>query len=47
MSVSQQFGNVPSVVPRAGGPGAAELPGVRRRNLNRVSNDRGDVREPL
>ena len=47
MSVSQQFGNVPSVVPGAGGPGAAEVPGVRRRNLNLVSNDRGDVREPL
>ena len=47
MSVSQQYGNVPSVIPGAGGPGAAEVPGVRRRNLNLVSNDRGDVREPL
>ena len=41
MSVSQQYGNVPSVIPGAGGPGAAEVPGVRRRNLNLVSNDGG------
>ena len=50
MSVSQQLGNVPSdssVAPGASGPGAAEVPGVRKRNLNLVSDDRGDVRESL
>ena len=50
LSVSQQLGNVPiepPIVPGADGPEAAEVPGVRRRNLNLESNARGDVREPL
>ena len=50
MSVSQQLGNVPiepPIVPGADGPEAAEVPGVRRQNLNLESNDREDVREPL
>ena len=50
MSVSQQLRYVPlepPAVPVVEGPGAAEIPGVRRRNLNLDSDDRGDVREPL
>ena len=50
MSVNQQLGNVhiePPIVPGADGPEAAEVPGVRRRNLNLESKARGDVREPL
>ena len=50
MSVSQQLGSVPiepPIVPGANGPEAAEVLGVRRRNLNLESNARGDVREPL
>ena len=50
MSVSQQLRNVPLeplVVPGAEGPEAADVPGVRRWNLNLKSDDGGDVREPL
>ena len=50
MSESRQLGNVPlkpPVVPEVGVIEAAEVLGVRRQNLNLVSDDRGEVREPL